>query len=108
MGIIDYFTTNDDISRLLASRIKEERIAQKLKQEELAKKANVKIHVVRNLEQHSKVTLDNLISILRGLKKLSIFEDMFDFSKERIEVDAFKYKEDLKKRSKKRVYDEKQ
>ena len=105
---IDFFSTNDDISKILSHRIKAERIAQELKQSDLARMADVKIHVVRNLEQHSKVSLDNLISIIRALKKLSIFEDMFDFAQERIEIDAFKYKNQMDKKVKKRVRDAKQ
>lgn len=100
---IDFLSTNEDIAMLLSSRIKEERIAQELKQSELATKANVKVHVVRNLEQHSKITLDNLISIIRALKKLDIFNDMFDFAKQRIEVDAFNYINEQNKKTKKRV-----
>ena len=69
--------------------------------------ADVKPHVIINLEQHSKVSLDNLISIIRALKKLSIFEDMFDFKQERIDIDAFKYKNDSSKKAKKRVRDAK-
>jgi len=100
---IDFFSTNDDIAKLLSFRIKEERIAQELKQSELAVRANVKVHVVRNLEQHSKITLDNLISIIRALKKLDIFNEMFDFAKQRIEVDAFNYINEQKLKTKKRV-----
>ena len=100
---IDFFSTNDDIAKLLSFRIKEERIAQQLKQSELAVRANVKVHVVRNLEQHSKITLDNLISIIRALKKLDIFNEMFDFAKQRIEVDAFNYINEQKLKTKKRV-----
>ena len=100
---IDFFSTNEDVAMLLSFRVKEERIAQELKQSELAAKANVKVHVVRNLEQHSKITLDNLISIIRALKKLDIFNDMFDFAKERIEVDAFNYANKQKMKTKKRV-----
>ncbi len=100
---IDFFSTNEDIAILLSIRIKEERIAQELKQSELATKANVKVHVVRNLEQHSKITLDNLISIIRALKKLDIFNEMFDFTKQRIEVDAFNYANEQALKIKKRV-----
>lgn len=100
---IDFFSTNEDIAILLSSRIKEERIAQELKQSELAVRADVKVHVVRNLEQHSKITLDNLISIIRALKKLDIFNDIFDFAKERIELDAFNYVSEQKMKTKKRV-----
>ena len=100
---IDFFSTNDDIAKLLSFRIKEERIAQQLKQSELAARANVKVHVVRNLEQHSKITLDNLISIIRALKKLDVFNEMFDFAKQRIEVDAFNYANEQKLKTKKRV-----
>jgi len=100
---IDFFSTNEDIAMLLSFRIKEERIAQGLKQSELAVKADVKVHVIRNLEQHSKITLDNLISIIRALRKLDIFNDMFDFAKQRIEVDAFNYINEQKMKTKKRV-----
>ena len=100
---IDFFSTNEDIATLLSSRIKEERIVQELKQSELAARANVKVHVVRNLEQHSKITLDNLISIIRALKKLDVFNEMFDFAKQRIEVDAFNYANEQKLKTKKRV-----
>ncbi len=100
---IDFFSTNEDIAILVSSRIKEERIIQELKQSELALKANVKVHVIRNLEQHSKITLDNLISIVRVLKKLDIFNEMFDFAKPRIEVDAFNYVAKQKQKAKKRV-----
>lgn len=104
---IDFFSTNDDIAKILSARIKDERIAQELKQSDLAKMADVKPHVIRNLEQHSKVSLDNLISIIRALKKLSIFEDMFDFEQERIDIDAFNYKNNIDKKAKKRVRDAK-
>ena len=100
---IDFFSTNDDIAHLLSSRIKDERIMQELKQSELALKANVKVHVIRNLEQHSKISLDNLISILRALKKVDIFNEMFNFAKERIEVDAFNYAYEQSRKTKKRV-----
>ena len=100
---IDFFSSNQDIAIILSSRIKEERIMQELKQSELALKANVKVHVIRNLEQHSKITLDNLISIVRALKKLDIFNEMFDFAKQRIEVDAFNYVTQQNKKAKKRV-----
>ena len=100
---IDFFSTNEDIAIILSSRIKEERIMQELKQSDLALKANVKVHVVRNLEQHSKITLDNLISLLRALKKLDIFNEMFDFAQQRIEVDAFNYVAQQKLKAKKRV-----
>jgi len=93
---IDFFSTNEEIAKLLSLRIKEERIEQELKQSELAQRANVKVHVVRNFEQHAKITLDNLISILRALKKLDIFNTLFDFAQERIEVDAFNYANDVK------------
>jgi len=68
--------------------------------------ADVKIYVVRNFEQHAKINLDNLISLLRALKKLNVFEELFDFAKGRIESDPFEYKQKNKK-VKQRVYDEK-
>jgi len=88
---IDFFSSNDEIAKILSFRIKQERVAQELKQSDLADIANVKVHVIRNFEQNATITLDNLISIIRALKKLDIFNDMFDFNKERIELDAFNY-----------------
>ena len=107
MNDINVLSSNQDIAEILAHRIKKERLAQNLKQLELARRADVKTHVIRNLEQHSKISLDNLISVLRALRKLDVFNHMFDFAKERIELDAFEYQKDLLKREKKRVYDEK-
>ncbi len=108
MSQINYFTTSDEIAKLLSLRIKDERIAQNLNQEVFAQKAGVKIGIIRNLEQNSKITLDNLISVLRALQKQNLFETLFDFEKERIEVDAFKYQEEIGKNKKQRVYDAKQ
>ena len=79
MKEINILSTNDDIAKILALRIKKERLSQNLKQEELAQRADVKPHVVRNLEQHSKISLDNLISIMRALRKTDVFENMFAF-----------------------------
>lgn len=107
LSTINFFTTNDAIAELLSVRIKNERIAQKLKQEQLAQKAGVKIGIVRNFEQYYKITLLNLIAILRALEKEEIFNELFDFEKERIEVDAFKYQEEIAKKKKQRVYDAK-
>ena len=106
MKEIDVLSTNEDIAKILASRLKRERLSQSLKQEELALMADVKPHVVRNLEQHSKISLDNLISIMRALRKTDVFETMFDFEKARIEVDAFTQNTSNKKH-KQRVYDAK-
>jgi len=107
MSQINYFTTNDEIAKLLSLRIKDERVTQNLKQDQLAQKAGVKVGIIRNFEQNSKITLYNLISILRALQKQEIFNELFDFEKERIEVDAFKYQEKIGKNKKQRVYDAK-
>ena len=45
-----------------------------------------------------KITLHNLIAILRALQKQEIFNELFDFEKERIAVDAFKYEEETRKK----------
>ncbi len=96
--------SDSEIATLLSQRIKQERIIQQLKQEDLATRADVSISVVRSFEQSAKITFKNLISILRALGKTSIFEDLFDFKKERIELDAFEYSENLEKSyNKKRV-----
>ena len=102
---INVLSSNKEISSLLSSRIKQERLAQGLKQIDLAKKANVGIRIIRELEQNSKISLDSLISVIRALQKIDIFNSLFDFAKERIELDAFEYQEKILNKAKKRVYD---
>jgi len=104
MSNVNFLTSDDDISRLLSSRITKERIIQDIDQKELARRAGVSLFAVRNFEQNGKITLINLIAIVRAIRKTKIFEDLFDFEKERIDVDAFEYHEKFQdKYNKKRV-----
>ena len=93
-----FLCSDSEIATLLSTRIKKERIIQNIKQKELADKADVSIDILRNFEQKGKITLVNLISILRALGKTSLFEELFDFEKARIEYDASLYNEKLKEK----------
>ena len=96
--------SDSEIAMDLAQRIKKERIAQSIKQTDLALRADISLSVVKNFEQSGKITLKNLISILKALGKSSLFTELFDFEKERIENDAFEYAENQKnKYNRKRV-----
>ena len=96
--------SDSEIAMDLAQRIKKERIAQNIKQTDLALRADISLSVVKNFEQFGKITLKNLISILKALGKSSLFTELFDFEKERIENDAFEYAENQKnKYNRKRV-----
>lgn len=96
--------TDREVALMLSHRLKKERIAQQLKQAELAERAKLSVSTIKNFENHGKITLINLISILKGLGKRSLFDDLFDFETERMEFDMFEYSENLKKiYNKKRV-----
>lgn len=63
----DKYTTNHDIIELLATRIKEYRLAARLSQRELAEKSGVSYTTICHFEQgrHPNLTLNNFISLLR-------------------------------------------
>lgn len=108
MSEIGYLTSDEEIAEILSSRIKDERIAQGVKQKDLAIRAGVGVHVIRNFEQSSRITLINLIAIIRSLRKTSALKELFDFKRERIELDAFEYADKIIIKGKKRVRDVKQ
>lgn len=101
---ISYFTSDNDVCKILAQRIKKERIAQQITQEDMAYRANVSSYAVRNFEQKGEITLGNLVAVLGALNKKNVLSNLFDFTQERIEFDAFEYLENLEKKyNKKRV-----
>jgi len=104
MQDIGYFTSNEEIMEILSQRITSERIIQNINQKELSKKANVTNYVVREFEQNHKISLENLIAILRALGKTDLFNTLFDFKAQRIEVDAVLFQEKIEKKyNRKRV-----
>jgi predicted transcriptional regulator len=108
MSEFGFLTSSEDISKTLSSRVTKERIIQGIDQKELARRADISLFAVRNFEQNGKITLDNLVCILRAIRKINSLENLFDFEKERIEVDAFEYLEKYQhKYNKKRVVSEK-
>lgn len=101
---ISYFTSDEDICKILAQRIKRERIAQQITQKDMAYRSNISNYVVRTFEQKGEITLKNLISILGTLNKKDVLNNLFDFVQERVDVDAFEYLENIEKKyNKKRV-----
>ena len=68
MNTIDY-TTNSDMLALLAARVKEYRLAARLRQKELAELSGVSQTTISHFEQgvSRNLTLANFISLLRAL-----------------------------------------
>ena len=98
------FKSDSEIALIIAQRFKQERLFLQLTQVDLAKRALVSVKVVRNFEQHGKINLINLIALTKALNRSNIFDDLFNFEKERIELDVFEYMEQMKKnKNRKRV-----
>lgn len=62
-------TTNQDILKLLAKRVKEYRLAARMSQRELAEQSGVGYTTISHFEQckHTNISLGNFISLLRCL-----------------------------------------
>ncbi|MEA2100439.1 MAG: helix-turn-helix transcriptional regulator [Campylobacterota bacterium] len=104
MSNIGYLTSDKEIMEILSQRITNERIVQNINQKELSKKANISLYTVREFEQNHKISLENLIGILRALGKTNLFNTLFDFKAQRVEVDAVLFQEKIEKKyNKKRV-----
>jgi transcriptional regulator with XRE-family HTH domain len=73
---IDLFS-NDEILAQLSGRLRAQRLAQELSQQELAHMAGLSHGAVRNLEEHGQVTLSTLVRILRALGLLPQLETLF-------------------------------
>lgn len=63
------YTTNAEIIKLLALRVKEYRLAARISQRELARKSGVSYTTISHFEQgvNTNLTLNNFISLLRPL-----------------------------------------
>lgn len=74
---LDY-KTDQDYLFLIADRIKEYRIAERLSQKEIARLAGVSVSLVQRIEQHrgANVTMLNVISLLRALGMQHRLEDL--------------------------------
>lgn len=61
------YTTNQDLIRLLAQRIKEYRLAARMSQKEMAEKSGVGLATISHFEQGvmQNMTLNNFISLMR-------------------------------------------
>ncbi len=92
------FLTNSEICSLLAKRIKQERLAQNLKQKEFAKRANISSSTYILFEKTGQISLERLVSIIRALGKIDVLSSFLDFDKERLETDAFAWEENRRKK----------
>jgi transcriptional regulator with XRE-family HTH domain len=70
-------SSNDEILARLSERLRAQRLAQNLSQQELAQMAGLSHGAVRNLEAHAQVTLFTLVRILRALGLLQELEALF-------------------------------
>lgn len=92
-----------EICKLLAQRIKKERIAQNMTQEEFAKKSETSKNTYRKFEQNGVASLIKLVAFLKALNKVEILQEFCDFDKERREADVQEYLDTLKQRERKVV-----
>ncbi|OCG49949.1 hypothetical protein A9G35_00660 [Gilliamella sp. Choc5-1] len=71
---------NIDIIATLCRRIKMARIDKNLSQQELAKKSNIGIATIKRIEQGESITLQTLISVLRGLDELDQLNNLLAYN----------------------------
>jgi len=78
-----------NISNILVSKIRAERIALKLNQEEFAKFVDISYPTYKNFEQKGKISFDNFIKLLIKLKKevqFIEFLETFEFNEQKQRV----------------------
>ena len=70
--------TNNDIVRLLASRMKDYRLAARMSQRELAERSGVSYATISHFEQgtHVNLTLTNFVALLRAVGMERRMEDV--------------------------------
>lgn len=96
--------TNKEILKLIATRIKTERISQNLQQEELAIKCELSIRAIQRLEQTGEISTEKLVIILRALNRLGEIDKFMDFSNELEELNYEEFKIKSNEQKKKRVF----
>jgi transcriptional regulator with XRE-family HTH domain len=97
------YLSNKEICALLAKRIKNERIAQNLTQEDFAKKSETSLDTYRKFEQKGVTSLVKLVAYIKALNKVTLFQELFDFEKERKEADIEEFISGLDKNKRKIV-----
>ena len=96
--------TNKEILKLIGTRIKKERVAQNLQQEELANKCELSIRAIQRLEQTGEIGVGKLIIILRNLNRLSEIDNFIVFPNELEDLNYEEYKNKIEEQKKKRVF----
>ncbi|MWN32282.1 MULTISPECIES: helix-turn-helix domain-containing protein [unclassified Gilliamella] len=71
---------NIDIVATLCRRIKMARIEKNLSQQELAKKSEIGIATIKRIEHGESITLQTLISVLRGLDELDQLNNLLAYN----------------------------
>ena len=69
--------TPESVSRTLATRIKELRLARGWKQATLAQRSGVSLASLRRFEESGKVSLQNLLDLAFALSRLDDFDALF-------------------------------
>lgn len=71
------FATPEEIRHELGVRLKAQRLAQRLAQDELAARAGVSIGTVKNLENHGQASLESVLRIALALGLADHFQALF-------------------------------
>jgi len=67
----------DEIARLLAERIRAERLRREWKQATLAERSGVSLPTLRRYERTGRTSIDNLLKLCHALGRLDEFADLF-------------------------------
>ncbi len=71
------FASPEEIRRELGARLKAQRLAQGVAQEELAARAGVSVGTVKNLEKRGQASLDSLLRVALALGLADHFQALF-------------------------------
>ncbi len=71
------FATQTEICLELGTRLKQQRLARNLSQQELAARANVSLGTIRHLERAGQVTLESLVKVLMALGLVEALQPLF-------------------------------
>ncbi len=66
----------EEVARLLATRIREERLRREWKQETLAKRSGVSLPTVRRYERTGRTSVENLLKLCHALSRLDEFAEL--------------------------------
>ena len=66
----------DEIARLLADRLRAERLRREWKQETLAGRSGVSLPTVRRYERTGRTSLENMLKLCHALGRLDAFADL--------------------------------